>query len=254
MQSKFQSAIAQICDEKNIAKETVIAAIEAALAAAYRKDYGNNRQKVRAEFAEETGAIKVYKIFDVVEEVENDEAEISLKDANKRKGKKKKYKIGDVVEEETTPEGFGRIAAQTAKQVIIQRVREAEREALYNIFKVRESELVSAQVQRVEGNGAVFLDVERTTVILEKRYQIPNESFYNGQRIKVFIEKVERTEKGPSIIISRTHENMIQRLLELEVPEVYEGTVEVKDVAREAGVRTKVSVTATEEGPISSNL
>lgn len=247
MQSKYQSAIAQICDEKNISKETVIAAIEAALAAAFRKDYGNSRQKIRAEFKEETGEIKIFKIFSVVEEVTNDEAEISLKDANKRKGSKK-YKIDDIIEEETTPEGFGRIAAQTAKQVIIQRVREAEREALYNIFKDREGELVSAQVQRVEGNGAVFLDVERTTVILEKRYQIPGESFYNGQRIKVFIEKVERTEKGPSIIISRTHEHMIQRLLELEVPEVYEGTVDVKDIAREAGVRTKVSVAATEEG------
>lgn len=248
MQSKYQSAIAQICDEKNIDKDTVIAAVEAALSAAYRKDYGTSKQKIRSEFDEDTGSIRVFRQFVVVEEVENDQAELTTAEAAKRSKKKKKFKVDDIIEEEVTPEGFGRIAAQTAKQVIIQRVREAEREALFNIFKDREGELVSAQVQRVEESGAVFLDVERTTVILERRYQIPGESFYNGQRIKVFIEKVEKTDKGPSIVISRTHSNMIQRLLELEVPEVFEGTVEVKDVAREAGVRTKVSVSSTEEG------
>ncbi|MDD4351461.1 MAG: transcription termination factor NusA [Candidatus Gracilibacteria bacterium] len=244
MQSKYTSAIMQICDEKNIDKEVVIEAVQDALAAAYRKDYGNRNQKVRAEFDDATGLFKVYRQFEVVEEVENPEAEKTVEQAQKINAQ---ADLGDIIEIEVTPKDFGRIAAQTARQVIIQRIREAEREQMYKVYKDREGELLFGQVQRVEG-GTVFVDLEKASVVLDRQYQIPGEKFYNGQRIKLYLEKVERTEKGPQIIISRRHPQFIAKLLELEVPEVAEGTVEVKDIAREAGVRTKISVYSKEEG------
>jgi len=245
MQSKFSAAIAQICEEKNIDKKTVLEAIEAAIAAAYRKDYGEAQQKVRVEFDEKTGFIRIFRQFDVVKTVETEAFELTPAKAKKIK---KNAKVGDIVEVEEMPEGFGRIAAQTAKQVIIQRIREAEKEAIFNLYKDREGELLTGQVQRVEADGTVFLDLEKATVMMKKEQCIPHETFYNGQRIKVYIEKVARTDKGPQIIISRNHADMIQRLLELEVPEIAEATVIIKGVAREAGVRTKISVTSKEEG------
>lgn len=244
MQSKYSSAIMQICDEKNISRETVVAAIEDALAAAYRKDYGDRNQRIRAEFEEGTGIFRIYRQFEVVEEVENAEAEKTVTQAKKINDE---AELGDVIEIEVTPKDFGRIAAQTARQVIIQRIREAEREELYKAYKGREGELLFGQVQRVEGR-AVFVDLEKASVVLERPYQIPGERYYNGQRIKLYLEKVDKTEKGPQIIVSRTSPKFIAKLLELEVPEVAEGTVEIKDIAREPGVRTKVSVYSKEEG------
>lgn len=249
MQSKESSAIAQIAAEKNIDADAVVAAIEAALAAAYRKDFGEAEQKVRVEFEADTGLIRVFRQWEVIEdkaEMENEEAEIFLKEAKK---KKKDVKVGDNIEEDVTPKGdFGRIAAQTAKQVLIQHIREAEREAIYNLYKDRVGELLNAQVQRVEMSGDVFLTLEKATIALEPSQQIPQEQFYNGQRVKVYLESVDRNDKTSQVVISRTHPDMIRRLLEMEVPEIEEGTVQVKDIAREAGVRTKVSVMSTEEG------
>lgn len=245
MQSKFAAAIAQICDEKHIDPRVVLEAIEAALAAAYRKDYGHMDQKLRVVFDAQTGLINVYQQFDVVKTVANREFEKDLTDAKKIR---KTAKVGDTLELEVTPKEYGRIAAQTAKQVIIQRVREAEREAVYNMYKDREGELLVAQVQRVEHQGDAFIDLDKATVLLERMHQIPGERLYNGQRIKVLLEKVARNDKGPQIIISRNHANLIKALLDLEVPEVREGIVEVKGIAREAGIRTKVAVAAKEEG------
>lgn len=245
MQSKFAAAIAQICDEKHIDPKVVIEAIEAALGAAYRKDYGSQEQKLRVVFDPQTGLTNVYQQFDVVATVANREFEKSVADAKKIR---KTAKVGESIELEVTPKEYGRIAAQTAKQVIIQRVREAEREAIYNLYKDHEGELLSAQIQRVERQGDAFIDLEKATVLLERQHQIPGERLYNGQRIKVLLEKVARNEKGPQIIISRSHPDLIKALLDLEVPEVSEGLVEIKAIAREAGVRTKVAVAAKEEG------
>lgn len=245
MQSKFAAAIAQICDEKHIDPKVVIEAIEAALGAAYRKDYGSQEQKLRVVFDPQTGLTNVYQQFDVVATVANRDFEKSVADAKKIR---KTAKVGESIELEVTPKEYGRIAAQTAKQVIIQRVREAEREAIYNLYKDHEGELLSAQIQRVERQGDAFIDLEKATVLLERQHQIPGERLYNGQRIKVLLEKVARNEKGPQIIISRSHPDLIKALLDLEVPEVSEGLVEIKAIAREAGVRTKVAVAAKEEG------
>jgi N utilization substance protein A len=245
MQSKFAAAIAQICDEKHIDPKVVIEAIEAALGAAYRKDYGSQEQKLRVVFDPQTGLTNVYQQFDVVATVANRDFEKTVADAKKIR---KTAKVGETIEVEVTPKEYGRIAAQTAKQVIIQRVREAEREAIYNLYKDHEGELLSAQIQRVERQGDAFIDLEKATVLLERQHQIPGERLYNGQRIKVLLEKVARNEKGPQIIISRSHPDLIKALLDLEVPEVSEGLVEIKAIAREAGVRTKVAVAAKEEG------
>lgn len=245
MQSKFAAAIAQICDEKHIDPKVVIEAIEAALGAAYRKDYGSQEQKLRVVFDPQTGLTNVYQQFDVVATVANRDFEKTVADAKKIR---KTVKVGETVEIEVTPKEYGRIAAQTAKQVIIQRVREAEREAIFNLYKDHEGELLSAQIQRVERHGDAFIDLEKATVLLEKAHQIPGERLFNGQRIKVLLEKVARNEKGPQIIISRSHPDLIKALLDLEVPEVSEGMVEIKGIAREPGVRTKVAVAAKEEG------
>lgn len=245
MQSKFAAAIAQICDEKHIDPKVVIEAIEAALGAAYRKDYGSQEQKLRVVFDPQTGLTNVYQQFDVVAAVDNRDFEKDVADAKKVR---KTAKVGETIELEVTPKEYGRIAAQTAKQVIIQRVREAEREAIYNLYKDHEGELLSAQIQRVERQGDAFIDLEKATVLLERQHQIPGERLFNGQRIKVLLEKVARNEKGPQIIISRSHPDLIKALLDLEVPEVSEGLVEIKVIAREAGVRTKVAVAAKEEG------
>ncbi len=248
MQSKQSAAIAQIAAEKNIDADKVVEAIQAALGAAYRKDFGHPDQQVRVEFDADTGLIRVFRQWVVKpdEEVENLEAELTLKDARKRKAG---AKLGDILEEDVSPHAeFGRIAAQTAKQVLIQHIRESEREAIYNLYKDRVGELLNAQVQRVEMSGDAFLDVDHATIVLEPRQAIPNEQFYNGQRVKVYLERVDKTEKMSQIVISRTHPQMIAKLLEMEVPEIAEGSVVIKDISREPGVRTKVSVVSLEEG------
>lgn len=246
MQTQFLAAINQICDEKNIPKEVVIKTVEDALAAAYKKDYGHKEQEVRVELDPKTGNTRVFVIKEVVEkeeDVENNYLQISLAEAKKIR---KEVKVGETVEIENFPKDFGRIAAQTAKQVIIQRIREAERDIVFAEYKDKEGELINAVVQRIEGS-TVIVDLGRASGVLFANEQVPGERYYVGQRLKVYIVKVEQTAKGPQVVISRSHPGVVRRLFELEVPEIESGIVEIKTIAREAGHRTKIAVSSNEE-------
>ncbi len=243
MDKQFTSAIDQICAEKNISKEVVIATIEDALAAAYKKDYGNKKQEVRVELVED-GDIIVFVSKEVVETVEDKFTEISLEDAYKFK---KDAKVGDIIEIKDLPSDFGRIAAQTAKQVIIQRIREAERDMVFGEYKDKEGEVINGTIQRIEGNN-VIVDLGKASGILFPNEQIRDERYYIGQRLKFFVVRVEQNARGPQIVISRSHPGLVKRLFELEVPEILSGVVEVKSIAREAGERTKMAVFSTQDG------
>lgn len=238
MQTQFAQAIEQICEEKNIPKDTVMEAVEAALAAAYKKDYGEKDQEVRVHINEESGAIEVYVSKTVVEEVEDDFMEIALEKAVRIK---KDAKVGDVIEIMDLPADFGRIAAQTAKQVIVQRIREAERDIVFSEYQDKEGEIVNCIVQRIEGD-TIICDLGKSSAVLYRNEQIPGERYYPNQRFRVFIVKVEQTARGPQIIVSRSHPGMVKKLFESEVPEIGTGAVEIKGIAREAGGRTKIAV------------
>ncbi len=244
----FSLAIDQIVAEKGISKDKVLDTIEQAIAAAYRKDMGERGQDIRAEFNENDGTARVFKVMTVVadEEVENPVAQITLAEAQKNDPE---AAIGKEYVEEVTPTDphYGRVAAQTAKQVIIQRIREAEREATFEEFQDKEGEIISGIVQRIEGE-TVFVDIGRTTGLLFPSEQVRGERYRVNQRIRVYVVKVALTSRGPEIILSRSHPGMLKRLFEMEVPEVFAGTVEIKGIAREAGERSKVAVVATEEG------
>ncbi|MCE9643284.1 MAG: transcription termination factor NusA [Candidatus Andersenbacteria bacterium] len=248
----FSLAIDQIVAEKGISKEKVLDTIEQALAAAYRKDFGERGQDIRAEFNEEDGTARIFKVMTVMElaegaeGVENPAAQLTLEQA---KETDKAAEIGKEYVEEVTPQDphYGRVAAQTAKQVIIQRIREAEREATFDEFQDKEGEIISGIVQRIEGE-TVFIDIGRTTGVLFPSEQVRGERYRVNQRIRVYVVKVALTSRGPEILLSRSHPGMLRRLFEMEVPEVFAGTVEIKAIAREAGERSKVAVLATEEG------
>jgi len=243
MQSQFLAAINQLCDEKGIPREKVLETIKAALRAAYRKDYGNREQNIDVEINEKTEAATIYLVKTVVKKVENKDIEMKLADARKYK---KDAKAGDEVKIDVTPLEYGRIAAQSAKQVIIQRIQEAEREVMYETFKDRENELINALVHRVE-NQNVYVNLDnKITTILPPDQQIPKERYYNGQRLKLYLDKVIKTTKGPQLLISRTHPNLVRKLMELEIPEIKSALVEVKAIAREPGVRSKVAVSSTD--------
>jgi len=290
---EFGSAIMQIAEEKSISKNKVIETIEAALAAAYKKEYGKKGQHIRAEFNEINGSAKFFKVLEVVDEsvrefpVESEEREESADDkASKSEEKNKKMeeaekfdedklprfnqerdiivekakkikkgaKLGDIIEiplESKTE--YGRIAAQTAKQVIIQKIREAERDSMFKEYKEKEGEVVSGSVQRIEGRN-VYVDLGKSIGVLFPSEQIERERYRIGQRIKVYLARVESDPKGPGITLSRVHPEIIRKLFELEVPEVFSGAVEIKSIAREAGSRTKIAVFSKEEGvdPIGS--
>ncbi len=243
MKPQFFAAINQICDEKNIPYEKVLEAVKAALVAAFRKDYGNKEQEIEVSLGEGSDIATVLLIKEVVKEVENPNIEIALAEARKLK---KDVEVGDEMKIDVTPLDYGRIAAQAAKQVILQRLQEAERESLYDMFKNRENELLTAQVMRVEMPN-VFISIEKHNVMLGPRDQISGEKYYNGKRIKVYLDKVVNTSKGPQLSISRSHPNLVVRLLEMEIPEVAEGDVTVRSIARDPGVRSKVAVSAKEE-------
>ena len=299
-QKQFAMAIEQLCGEKGISREKVIETIEAALASAYKKDYGKKGQIIKVKFDEKTGGMEVFQIKVVAEEnteeeikemeekkkleikeekptpspsqegnkkvlsreelgrVEeeikkrfNPEKNISIEEAKKYK---KKPKLDDEVEISLpTHSEFGRVAAQTAKQVIIQKIREAEKEAVYDEYKGKEGEVVSGTVQRIEGRN-VFIDIGRTAGILFSAEQIPDEHYRIGQRLKVCLLKVDESAKNSGLVFSRTHPNMINKLFEVEVPEIASGSVEIKSVAREPGLRAKIAVVSNEEGvdPIGS--
>ena len=243
MDKQFASAIDQICSEKNISKEVVIDTIEDALAAAYKKDYGNKKQEVRVELSDD-GSTIVYVSKEIVDEVEDKFTQISQEDAFKFK---KDAKVGETIEIKDMPSDFGRIAAQTAKQVIIQRIREAERDMVFGEYKDKEGEVINGTVQRIEGNN-VIIDLGKASGVLFPNEQIRDERYYVGQRLKFFVVRVEQNARGPQIVISRSHPGLVKRLFELEVPEILSGVVEIKSIARESGERTKIAVSSTQDG------
>lgn len=244
MQNQFISAIEQICEEKGISKEMVLEAIEAAIVAAYKKDFGDKEQEVRAELNHDTGEATVFVTKEVVEKVKDPMIELSVSEAKKLQ---KDTKLGDMIEVKEDNKEFGRVAAQTAKQVIVQRIREAERDVVFSEFSDKEGLIINATVQRFE-NGNAYIDLGKATGVMFPNDQIPNEKYYPGQRVKVYVVRVEQTTRGPQIVVSRTHPEMVRRLFEMEVPEIANGTVEIAGIAREAGARTKIAVKSNAEG------
>ena len=233
----FLDALKELAAEKGVEEEVLFDAIEAALISAYKRNFGS-AQNVRVVLDRHTGAYHVYAIKTVVEEVFDDVEEISLAQARTINPD---YEIDDTIEIEVTPANFGRIAAQAAKQVVVQRVREAERGIIYEEFMSREGDIITGLVSRVE-NRNVFIDLGKTEAILMPAEQIAGETYEHGDRIKAYIVEVKRTSKGPQIVVSRTHPGLLKRLFELEVPEIQEGIVEIKSVAREPGMRSKIAV------------
>jgi len=269
----FTSAISQIAEEKGIALEKVIDSIETAIAAAYKKDYGEKGQLIKAKLDPKTGQAKFWQVKLVVAEdmIYSEEELKKLKEEPEGKGKvrfnperhimlkeAKKIKPGIKAEEEIeiplkTKDDYGRIAAQTAKQVILQKIREAERETIFDEYKSREGEIVSGIIQRIEGRN-IFVDIGKTLGILSKEEQTFAEFYKSGQRLKFYILKVEDTPRGPAVFLSRAYPKLVSKLFELEVPEIAQGQVVIKSIAREPGARSKVAVESTEESidPIGS--
>jgi transcription termination/antitermination protein NusA len=237
MNTDFIEALSDIEREKGIAKDILIDAIEAALISSYKRNF-NTAQNVRVDINRQTGVIRVYARKTVVEEVLDPRLEISLPAAREIN---QNYQMNDIVEIEVTPRDFGRIAAQTAKQVVTQRIREAERGLIYHAFIDREEDIVTGSVQRMDARS-IYLDLGKVEAVLPLTELMPNEKFKQSDRIKAYITKVENTTKGPQIMLSRTHPGLLKRLFELEVPEIYDGVVEIKSVAREAGFRSKIAV------------
>lgn len=237
MSSELLDALTVLEREKGISRDVLIDAIEAALVSAYRRNF-NQAQNVRIDLNLANGSMRVFARKEVVEEVFDPRLEISLEEAQRINPN---YAVEDVVELEVTPKDFGRIAAQTAKQVVTQRVREAERGIIYSEFIDREEDIMTGIVQRLDAKF-IYVSLGKIEAILPANEQMPNERYKPHDRIKVFITKVEKTTKGPQIFVSRTHPGLLKRLFEIEVPEIYDGTVEIKSVAREAGDRSKISV------------
>lgn len=237
MSSELLDALTLLEKEKGISREVLIDAIEAALISAYRRNF-NQAQNVRIDINLGSGTMKVLARKEVVEEVFDPRLEISLEQAKKINPN---YQLGDIVELEVTPKDFGRIAAQTAKQVVTQRVREAERGIIYSEFIDREEDIMTGIVQRVDSKF-IYVSLGKIEAILPANEQMPNETYRPHDRIKVYITKVEKTTKGPQIYVSRTHPGLLKRLFEIEVPEIFDGVVEIKSIAREAGDRSKISV------------
>lgn len=248
MNEAFEQALEQIEEEKGISREEIISMIEASLAAAFRKDYGEKDQNIVVEFNPEDMSTRIFDVKMVVgDEITDPQKEISLEDAREED---KSYQVGDEFRTEVTPKdgtNFGRIAAQTAKQVIIQKLREAERNVMFSEYKSKERTLQNGIVQRIEGD-TVLVDLGKATGVLFPSERIRNETYQINQRIKVLVLHVEPAAKGPKITLSRSHPDMVRKLFELEVPEIYNGTVEIKAVAREAGSRSKIAVVSNQEG------
>lgn len=237
MNTEFIEALEQIQQDKGISKDILIEAIEAALISSYKRNFGSSHN-VRVEVNRETGEVRVFGQKQVVTEVADDVQEISLEEA---KAIDPKYDVDDVVEKEVTPRDFGRIAAQTAKQVVVQRIREAERGVVFEEYISRESDIIAGVVARAV-RGTILINLGKTEAILGHNEQMPGETYHPGDRIKTYIVEVKKTTKGPQILVSRTHPGLIKRLFELEVPEIHDGVVEIKSISREAGYRTKIAV------------
>ncbi|MDR0921106.1 MAG: transcription termination factor NusA [Lactobacillales bacterium] len=237
MSKEMLNALDALEQEKGISKEIVIDALETALVSAYKRHYGQ-AQNVEVEFDQKKGDIKVYSVKEVTEEVFDSQLEISLEDALKINPH---YEIGDKIKFEVTPKDFGRIAAQTAKQVILQRVREEERTIIYNEFSAYENDIMTGTVER-QDNRYIYVNLGKIEAVLSKKDQMPNEVYQPHDRIKVYVYRVNNTTKGPQVYVSRSHPDLLRRLFEQEVPEVYDGIVEIVSIAREAGDRSKVAV------------
>ncbi|WDV47740.1 transcription termination factor NusA [Clostridiaceae bacterium M8S5] len=242
MRAEFIQALDEIEKQKGIAKEILISAIEAALITAYKRNFGSS-SNVEVIINNETGDVKVYAKKIVVEEVEDELLEISLKNAKEIDSV---YELEDVVNVEVTPRNFGRIAAQTAKQVVVQRIREAEREIIYDYFINKETEIITGTVQRINKNN-VMINLGKIEGVLLPSEQIRNDVYKQGDRVKAYVLEVKKTTKGPQILLSRTHPGFVRRLFELEVPEIHEGIVDIYSISREAGSRTKIAVYSNDE-------
>jgi N utilization substance protein A len=229
--------------EKGIPKETIFEAIETSLVTACKKNYGTS-QNIKVDMNRETGEIKVFAQKEVVEDVYDAFLEVSLEDAQEINPM---YELGDFVDFEITPKNFGRISAQTAKQVVVQKFREAEREKMYNEFSAKEKEVETAIVQRTDGKGNIIVNLGKTDAILPMTEQLTGETYKFNDRLKVYILKVSLATKGPQVTVSRTHYELVKRLFELECPEIFDGTVEIKGISREAGSRTKMAVYSNSE-------
>ena len=251
MKSDFLIAVTQLAAERNLPKETVISAVEAALVSAYKKDSTAAGQNIAVRLNPGTGDVAIFQLKTVVEEVEDPSREMTVKEARRVQGNDHAPELGDVLEFEMEPQAAGRIAAQTAKQVVVQRLHEAERELVYAEFSEREGEVFTGTVQRGDARhgGAVTLDLNgRAEAVLPPSEQAAYDRYRPGQKMKVLVLEVTRTARGPEIAVSRAHPDLLRRLFEMEVPEIFNGVVEIKAIAREAGFRSKVAVTSNQEG------
>ena len=231
-------ALEELEKEKGIKKEYLLESIETALVTAYKRNF-DSLENVKVVMDRQTGATHVYSVKEVVEEPENQETQVSIKEAQKINPD---LKEGDTLETEIVPRNFGRIAAQTAKQVIIQKLREAEREIVYNEFNERKGEIVSGIVQKADKN-IVVMDLGKLEGVMPSKEQIPTETYKVNDKIKAYVLKVEKGQKGaPQVIVSRSHPDFVRKLLEFEIPEIYEGVIEIKSVSRDPGYRSKVAV------------
>jgi transcription termination/antitermination protein NusA len=245
MKSDFITAINQLSSEKGVSKNVVLSAVEAALVSAYRRNFNTPvAQKVVVQVDPQTGQAHVFVEKQVVEEVRDPRTEMTVTEARSLQSK---AQAGDFLEVETTPSNFGRIAAQTAKQVVLQRLREAERDMVFDEYAEREGDIITGIVHRIEPK-AIILDLGKAEATLPASEQVQSERYHLNQRLKVYVVEVERGHRGPQITVSRTHRNLLKRLFELEVPEIYNGVVEIKSIAREPGARSKVAVYARQEG------
>ena len=239
---EFILALNALCAEKQISKDVLIDALKAALVSAYKRNF-NSAQNAVVNIDETTGEIRVYAQKEVVEEVEEPLEQISLEDAQE---KDPAFNYGDIVNVEVTPANFGRIAAQTAKQVVMQRIREAERGIILNEYSDKENDVITGVIQRIE-KGKVFLEVSNTEALLAPNEQVPNETYRFHDRLKVYVLKVESGARGVQILVSRAHPGLVKKLFESEVPEIAQGIVEIKGICREAGSRTKIAVYSNDE-------
>ncbi len=246
MKSDFLIAITQLSAEKKLPKEVIMEAVESALVSAYKKENPAQLQPVSVKLHPGTGEFKVFVDKIVVDQVTDPLKEVSLAEARKPK---KDSKVGDVVPIEVElPKSAGRIAAQTAKQVVLQRLREAERDAIYEEYATKQDDVVSGIIQRIESNKNIFLELGRTEALMPPSEQVRGERYRVGQRVRAYVLEVARSGRGPQVVVSRTHPSLLKRLFELEVPETHNGTVEIKSIAREPGQRSKVAVSARQSG------
>ncbi len=238
MNMEFLNALDEIEKVKNISKDILLDAIDAALVSAYKRNYNTNHNNVVVNIDRESGEVKVFRQLEVVEEVEDTLSQISKEAAMELSGT---YEIGDVVSVEEKPADFGRIAAQTAKQVVMQRIKEAERTLIFDEFSEKEHKILTGVVQRIEKKN-IYLDIGKTEAYLAPGEQVPTEEYNFHKRMKVYVTEVKRTTKGPLVTVSRTRPGLVVKLFEEEIPEIHDGIVEIKSISREAGSRTKIAV------------